>query len=287
MKNNYKVVYILGSSRSGSSFLSSILSKKMCGIEIGEYKRLQNIGTLNKLNQKNCSCGAGLDKCCIWSTVQKKISLSQGKNKGFIFNVLNLMLLKLNIIDLNSSNFSFDIKNLIQGYSVINDVSKMNVIIDSSKSPLYLYYLGKFNNFDLEVIWLIRDPKKNAISLISNDKRRKQLNINSSHSHRKICNRAFLNLISNSMQSLFVFLLFRGKKKIVFYEDILKLEKMEPISDNGLSHCIGGSPSRSKIGFDQIVNPSTHDFDCRPNYILFLFSQLFYKIMSRYKKNPI
>lgn len=155
-----KLVYIMGTGRSGSTVLEILLGHGEDCIGVGELSKIVEDGIIDN---KICSCGTVFDKCMLWSEVllvlgindidivrwaklQKKIDW----HDGFLRKIFNPLYAK----DLNDY-LSYN-ENLL---NAIKKVSRKNIVIDSSKYAARALALSECNNIDLSIIWLTRSPK--------------------------------------------------------------------------------------------------------------------------------
>lgn len=160
MTNRPKLLYVMGTARSGSTILEILLATGAHCVGTGELASIVRDGFLAN---KTCSCGNPFDKCGFWSKVRARLSLSDEQIKewaalqkridwhtGFIAQVLRLVPRhELNrYLQFNS--------NLL---SAIRETSGADVIIDSSKFAGRALALSRLSDFELCVICLTRSPE--------------------------------------------------------------------------------------------------------------------------------
>jgi len=163
------VLYVVGYGRSGSTLLDRLLGSiddfHSCGEIFMLWRKVLD-------HKAPCSCGEYLEDCPFWKSVLGKTfgnSPNNLKNSVRDFalffystisrrNLVNLYLPRalsqsfLRKLD----NIESVIKRL---YRAIAEVSGARVIVDSSKYPLYAYFLSEINAVDLHLIHLVRDSR--------------------------------------------------------------------------------------------------------------------------------
>lgn len=77
--NNFKILYLLGSGRSGTTLLSTILNSTPKVVSYGE---LHQFYTYIKDNNK-CSCEKEVDKCIVWRKVIDNLNLSKSQIQSY------------------------------------------------------------------------------------------------------------------------------------------------------------------------------------------------------------
>lgn len=183
-----EIVYILSMSHSGST-LNDLL--------IGSHSKIQSCGEVRQLkkyikselrpNQSDrCSCGAKpLISCKFWSKV-----LSNIKRKGQFSYLISSSKDKNN--EIKSNEILFD---------EIFNVSKKNIILDSSKSlkKLNILLLSKYK---IHTIYLIRDPLGQINSILRK---------------RKYTIKNFMHALISYIMTNIKFLLFLKKNKVNFF----------------------------------------------------------------------
>ncbi|PPS45540.1 sulfotransferase [Chroococcidiopsis sp. TS-821] len=174
--NKIKVLYIAGYSFSGSTILANVLGEITGFFSAGE---LRCIWKENLIKNFRCGCGSRFYDCSFWQQVfdkypggmqninaQEIVDL-QEKRKHFPLMLLpgNQQLLK--------SKFRKYLSSIEKLYQAIQSTTGSEVIIDSSKSPLYSYTLSMLPTIDLYVVHLVRDPRAVQYSCIKRKMRKK------------------------------------------------------------------------------------------------------------------
>lgn len=157
----YKLIYITGYGRSGSTILDLILGDSEHIVGLGE---LNNLMTSGWVNNEYCSCGQPANQCTFWDSVKSKWQSSASipideyiRLQTKFIGTRKIPLLLWQGIK-KSSDFKVleaETKNL---YNSIAEVSKAEVLVDSSKFPYRLLAL-KIMGFQPLVIHLVRDGR--------------------------------------------------------------------------------------------------------------------------------
>lgn len=173
-KDATKVVYIAGYVRSGSTLLDRLLGSSRHFVSSGELFGLWR----HWLDDNHlCSCGVPLNRCSFWNGVLEETfnhSVSRAKIQEIHF-LQNSIVNKQHILPIIWPSFRTGRlqKRLIelQGilgklYKAISVVSGAEVVVDSSKNPLYGFLLSEVETLDLRVIHLVRDSRAVVYSYI-------------------------------------------------------------------------------------------------------------------------
>lgn len=158
-----KLIYILGSQRSGTTALEYILSTNLNLFALGEVRLLDDFITNApklKLSLGRCTCGIPLRKCTFWSKILNRLSV----NFGFSCDELltNVPFVK----DRDSCK-----KHLYALYETLSDETDQ-ILVDSSKNLDYLDFLvDALTDWKISVVYVTRDPLEVALSVKKWDKR--------------------------------------------------------------------------------------------------------------------
>jgi hypothetical protein len=170
------VLMIVGTGRSGSTILGSLLGETDRYIHVGELNYIWSRGLVEN---RQCGCGVGVRECSFWQEVFgdayggiDKVDLADVlKTKALIERTRTLpRLLNQNRSKQLSERFERYKHILAALYGSIAKVSRADVIVDSSKAPQYAYLVDMIPEIDLRTIHLIRDSRAVAYS-----KRRKRI----------------------------------------------------------------------------------------------------------------
>jgi len=166
-----KVIYIAGSTRSGSTILGNILGAIDGFFNAGELIHIWDRGIRSN---GLCSCGVPISKCEVWkSVIDKAFHGIKGINLKKMIKFRNSVShsssvpLHLLLPDTESrleSKLSEYLLNLNELYKAIQFETHSRVIVDSSKNAGYAYIFKMIPLIDFYIIHLIRDPRATAYS---------------------------------------------------------------------------------------------------------------------------
>jgi len=169
MKKKIKVIYILGTSYSGSTMLAHIIGSSPKVFNAGEFKQFSKV---KHIEQRLCSCGKQVRECSFW----KNMSLSRYRifSKPNFLHKLRLMCDIVSRKDCLKSlrkqkyNDPVFIQTLLENMNLYDNGS--HIVLDASKSIFRLMYLMTCNNIDLKIIYIKRDLYGTVCSFVkSND----------------------------------------------------------------------------------------------------------------------
>lgn len=267
------VVVIVGDGRSGSTIVDMVLGELNDTVSVGELRYFWQRGL--KLNQL-CGCGRKFLDCPFWrqvrGPVEKEISakttriLSEFEDYG---SVVRYPLERIR--SAWSKERSNHHKTLIEAYDKIYDevfnVSNKRVIIDSSKSVYFAFFLAKYSRHNLKFLHVIRDSRAVVFSK-SKYKHRKEI-----HTHKEMMPRT--GTIKASVKWLVVNWLSASignstTRLLIRYEDfadspakalqkVTNFMRLDPVEAHSLfdgdgqialraHHTISGNPSRFAKG---------------------------------------
>ena len=155
-----RVLYIMGTARSGSTILEILLAHGERCLGVGELTAIVQDGFIeNKL----CSCGAPFDQCTFWGKVKEKLALSQEAlqewaelqhkvdwHTGFLRQCFGLLSVHA------WERYCEYNRKLLQA---LREISGVGIIVDSSKYAGRALALSRMNEVDLRVICLTRSPE--------------------------------------------------------------------------------------------------------------------------------
>jgi len=160
-----KVLYIAGSNRCGSTLLARLLGTLPGFFAIGEG--LVHFFTGSSEDHVPCGCGADVHDCSFW----KRISLPLEEEP---FAARWLRLHRTPLLGSYCRRYPQHISELVRSvgnfYDTIAQRAGSQVIVDSSKSPLHARLLSWVPNVDLQVVYLVRDPR----SVVASSRQAKQ-----------------------------------------------------------------------------------------------------------------
>jgi hypothetical protein len=139
------VIYIAGTSHSGSTLLDLMLNAHPAIFATGEVLKL------NRWRGK-CACGARLRECRFWSAVDQRTIATSGKP-----------LTALDMLDYSDEGATAP--NAVV-FNAIAEVSGKSFVVDSSKMPGRLSYLLRLKELDIYPVHLVREPKGQINSVV-------------------------------------------------------------------------------------------------------------------------
>jgi hypothetical protein len=155
------ILFIVGSSRSGSTLLERLLNELPGVVSVGELQRVWRRGFVQ--NQL-CSCGQPFRDCAFWSAVSARL----GDTDDADTPAIDALCRRINGKGLSRGRSQADWPRFL-GYwqrlfAAIADVSGARWLVDSSKTPVHAAQLAKLPGFDTRYLHLVRDPRAVAFS---------------------------------------------------------------------------------------------------------------------------
>ena len=163
MEQKFKIIYIIGTGRNGSTLLDVVL---------GNSEKLQSTGELfNTIvawqTNKICSCEKPVDKCPFWLKVK---NLFDETFKELDYSDISKILKPFERKPVSPLNFAFHklVRSskynqyesfLRQLYTTLSIVSQKPVLVDSSKNPFRGYALLNVFKENVYFIHLVRDGR--------------------------------------------------------------------------------------------------------------------------------
>ena len=154
-----KIIYIAGDGRSGSTLLDSILSNIENSISVGECHRFW---IRFYEGESLCSCGEEMIHCPLWSKVDQELkqNFTDYDPVEFKKRVKEIQLFKNfseipNIV--TSAKWSSFCQQVKAFYTIIAAQSNKEIIVDSSKSVAWGYFLYHLSFVDIYFIHLERE----------------------------------------------------------------------------------------------------------------------------------
>ncbi|MGH7493282.1 MAG: sulfotransferase family protein [bacterium] len=155
-----EVIYLLGCGRSGSTLLDLVL---------GSHHRVASVGEIwyhHRWLENNfeCTCGAPFESCDFWQAVTEKLRGSHNQagvtpvqsRRGKVRALLQLLAGGKLPARAQTRGYALATYRL---FKAVQEVSQKPVILDSSKNPMRLLYLGASGLFKIKIIHLIRDGR--------------------------------------------------------------------------------------------------------------------------------
>ena len=246
-----KIVYLVSDVRSGSTLLENIISKSREVVSIGELHHLDSHihnGKWGVTWNWNCSCGENLNDCEFWNDVFVQMGISNFKE---IENTEIKYKLNPTLDEIYKKKSTLKLLDRI--YTAIFEVSKVNVIVDTSKNPYQGEAIYKNSQFNVKIIHLKRDTRAVTISKNKWNIKFYNRNINlykvlwNTFSHRIRCNKILKGIDGKDIYSLnyenFI------KKPQNYLDEIADFVGLKPLTMPEYmmlvnDHTIGGTPNR-------------------------------------------
>jgi hypothetical protein len=190
-----KILYIAGTSRSGSTILGNIISTIDNAIDVGEVRYIADRGVSENWQ---CSCGNTFHDCKFWNEVIKEgfgsidkinpIRWLEQSERGirlryWLFSTEERLIKTLN----KRGEYLFNLRKL---YGAILNNNEADLIVDSSKDPTYGYLLTLLPNVEVYFIHLVRRPQAVLYSQV----KRKKEQVIRNNTKRKMGTSFFLSL---------------------------------------------------------------------------------------------
>ena len=277
-KQSVKIIYISGWGRSGSTLLCRLLGRVNGFFSVGEVRYIWERGFLDN---RMCECGKQFRDCGFWhhtlndlESEFEKTNLDEIIRTTYDYTRTYNTYSFLNRLSRKYRSEKFgEYRDLLRKlYTAISEHSNSNVLVDSSKFPVYGAVLGLIPGFKTYHIHLIRDPRATAYSWKT---RKKDSDSNSPDFLARI------NPLSSSIKWIWLnisaLLLGRSQREKyirIKYEDFIKdpqnniqkilsfvgeEENELPFEEGGEvigtdnNHILAGNPDRFKTGGIQIA----------------------------------
>jgi len=157
---SYKLLYIMGTGRSGTTILEILLSANDAVCSVGELTHIFQDGFEGN---NTCACGTTFKLCEFWGKVQQRLSYPPTRVLKYskLFNKIDwhkgfLKTLFHSISPKNIGVYTQANKDL---YDACSDISGKRVIVDSSKYPARALMLNYIYGPSLKIICLTRSPE--------------------------------------------------------------------------------------------------------------------------------
>ena len=271
MDKKIKVLYIAGTGRNGSTILENILGQLDGFFSVGEVHFIWERGLLQ--NQR-CGCGVPHRECDVWHSIIQQAFGFVSEDQAIKWNNIRQKKTRLRRIfwhisenlapnDLEQDEYVWVLENL---YKSIANFSGCQVIVDSSKHPMYLALLKLIPTFEIYTVHLVRDPRAVSFSWMK-PKPSKDPNAPKTMASMQRCKSAIVWLSWNTLIEFFGSKM--GNRYIrINYEDFIvrpkqTIRKIQDYLDEGkgrlpfvtnkvvdikMTHTISGNPSRFNSG---------------------------------------
>lgn len=149
-----RVLYIAGYARCGSTLLSRLLQALPGSVAIGEG--VAHFFRAEPMPDAPCGCGSVVEACPFWKDIN--FSAGPGFENLRRFQLRNFPLLSSPVYR-RTKEFKILSVEMRRLYERVAERTNADIIIDSSKSPLYAFILSGIGEIDLSVVHLVRDPR--------------------------------------------------------------------------------------------------------------------------------
>ncbi len=166
-----KLLFIVGSDRSGSTLLDRLLGRLDGVFSGGE---LWHFFLRGVIENDLCGCGDQFRDCHFWAEVVNRQRTGQGLLSPTALEDIrrgNVRMRNVNLFFQSEKKRSPETekigyyRNAFSAlYDAIFDVAKCNVIVDSSKNPAHAYVLKDLPRYDVRIVHLVRDSRGVAYS---------------------------------------------------------------------------------------------------------------------------
>lgn len=220
------VVYVIGTGRSGTTLLDTILSNHPSMYGAGELALLANDDLYHRVY---CPCGKPVNDCTFWQSVVEEwfdraglmdLSDHDRVRRPFegprIHGLSRLMREKL----FGSPAFLEYSRQTTELYRAIRTVSGRPTIVDSSAIPMRALALSLMPEIDLKLIHIVRDGRGVAWSLKKGLREDQKAGIGTSEQPRPVWRSALTWIAYNMLSSWVCRQVPRGRSHFCRYEDL-------------------------------------------------------------------
>lgn len=170
MSGPVRVVYVGGAGRSGTTIVSTMLGQAPGVFAAGELRYVWERGIAR---DDRCGCGEPFSTCPVWSEVMTRAFGADGAPEPLAVHAdleSRLRILRVPLGMLRSlvgrplvpvHRHDLAIHRL---YRAVADLEGVDVIVDSSKSPVYARLLERLPDVELTMLTVVRDPRAGAFS---------------------------------------------------------------------------------------------------------------------------
>lgn len=166
-----RVLFVAGTGRSGSTLVTTILGQLPGVFAAGELRFLWQRGAVQ---DQRCGCGERFSACPVWSSVMAA-TVPDGRVRETAQEVAGRLrrrtrarrvpaVLARMVTARRPLQAHPDDALLVDLYRAVRDRSGADVVVDSSKLPLYGLLLQALPGVEVTVLHLVRDPRAAAYS---------------------------------------------------------------------------------------------------------------------------
>jgi Sulfotransferase family len=162
-----KILYILGSTRSGSTIVANVLGATPGFFGAGEMRFLWE----RLLQERHCGCGERVDRCPVWGEILRQQAgqaapadiVRWDRATMRLHHILGLLRARPGHIPPGSPLASY-LPVLVDAYQRASQLTRARVLVDSSKRPSGAALLRLLPETDSYILHLVRDPRAVAYS---------------------------------------------------------------------------------------------------------------------------
>jgi sulfotransferase family protein len=160
------LISIIGSGRSGSTFLEALLHRDKKVTAVGEISQIWEKGFLR---DELCGCGRSFSRCEFWTEVIRdafgSIGRADAERFDAIFSRARGSLLDLRMLLGGNSRIDPAFTDLARPlYASMWRIGGRNPVLDSSKWPAFVAATGELGQFRQHAIHMFRDARGNVYS---------------------------------------------------------------------------------------------------------------------------
>lgn len=165
-----RVLYVGGAGRSGTTIVSTILGQSPGVFAAGELRYTWERG----FDQDHrCGCGEPFSRCPVWTEVVDRAFGVDGPPDPVavhedLLRRLRIMRVPLGLVRsaLGRSFVPYHRHDaaIHRLYAAVAELDGVDVIVDSSKSPVYARLLSRLPDIELTMLTVVRDPRAGAYS---------------------------------------------------------------------------------------------------------------------------
>jgi len=160
-----RVLYVAGTGRSGSTLLARVLDRADGVFAAGELRYVWQRGLLE---DRLCGCGEPFSRCPFWSEVMDRAFDGRDVDAGQMVATQRTLTRLRHVPRMltvgGQEAPAVYLEALSRLYRAVADVSRCELVVDSSKLPSYGFVLGNVPDLDVRVVHLVRDPRGAAYS---------------------------------------------------------------------------------------------------------------------------
>ena len=165
-----RILYVGGAGRSGTTIVSTILGQSPGVFAAGELRYAWERGFAQ---DHRCGCGEPFSRCPVWTEVVDRAFGSEGPPDpaavhADLLDRLRIMRVPLGLVRSALGRpvvpYHRHDAAIHRLYAAVADLDGVDVIVDSSKSPVYARLLGRFSDVELTMLTVVRDPRAGAYS---------------------------------------------------------------------------------------------------------------------------